>query len=348
MTDEFNNLQKLVWEKLDNANRVLINIHVNADLDSIGSALGLRSVLKTMGKNVTVFTPEPIAPEKANRAKQLIGFSEILFSDILDLNLTNYDLFVCLDSDNPGRISRNKALTFPLSVPTLVIDHHHENTRFGETNLVIGHGHCTSEILYRLLLEKGLAVTPEVALCFFMGIITDTDRFRFEGPTSADSYKVAGELIEIGNLDFPRIIWELQSKSNAYLQVMGSSLSQAKEYFSGKALLSKLTWADAIKYGQGPEFIKDIYRVTADTMSDSDSAYVSILIYQLGETLWGISIRSNNPNHAEIDSSLIARKFPKGGGHVHGAGAVANGSLEEVEQLVLKNIQECYPDLGQP
>ena len=348
MSDQIKKLAPLIWSEIQKANKILLNIHVTADLDSIGSALGLKQILENLGKQVTVISPESIANEKAQHAEKMLGFKDILYKEITDLDLSNYDLFICLDIGQPSRISRNHKLTFPLSIPTIVIDHHKDNSQFGEINFIEGLGHCTSELLYWLCMEWKINISPETAKCFFMGILSDTDRFRFEGVTSSDTFRAASDLIEIGNINFPELMWENQSKGNKFLKAYGYFLGQCHEVFGGKVLLSTITFADLRKFDLEESSMKTIYRIVSDTLSDSETSYITAVIYQLNPTLWGLSIRTDNPHHFDRDSSLIARQFPGGGGHVHGAGATMTGEFAEVEKTLLDNIQKVYPDLGQP
>ena len=41
------------------------------------------------------------------------------------------------------------------------IDHHHDNTRFGTANLVVDGASCTAEIIWELLPDLGVELTPD-------------------------------------------------------------------------------------------------------------------------------------------------------------------------------------------
>src|SRR5436190_24131649 len=50
----------------------------------------------------------------------------------------------------------------------LNIDHHHDNTRFGTVNLVVGDASCTAEILWELSKELRVELTPTMAECLYV------------------------------------------------------------------------------------------------------------------------------------------------------------------------------------
>ena len=79
----------------------------------------------------------------------------------------------------------------------LNIDHHHDNTRFGDLNLVDVEASCTAEIVYDLARLLGAEITAEMAAALYVGLITDTGKFMYEN-TNAHTHRVAAELIDAG------------------------------------------------------------------------------------------------------------------------------------------------------
>ena len=63
------------------------------------------------------------------------------------------------------------------------IDHHHDNTRFGTANLVVDGASCTAEIIWELLPDLGVELTPEIAEALYIGLVTDTGKFQYENTT---------------------------------------------------------------------------------------------------------------------------------------------------------------------
>lgn len=347
MNPTIQKISPVIWEKIKTSSSILINLHLSPDQDSIGSSLGLKSILENMGKKVTIVSSDPIGKETSETARLMKGFDQIVFKDPSEVDMVQYDLFIILDSDATSRISRNSEFKIPLKIPTIVIDHHQSNPEFGDLNLVIKDGFCTSELLYWLCKQENVDIPKESALDFFIGMVFDTGQFRYPGPTSSDSYRAAADLIDIGEIDFPKLIWNSLSKKNSLIKAMGIAISRVEEYFGAKVLLTSLLESDVVSCGMGPESMNTLYRVLSDFMSDSKEASITALIYQLSKEKWGISLRSNNSDDYK-DVSLVAKKIPGGGGHMRAAGLSLDGELGEVKNKVINLIGETFPDLGQP
>ena len=71
----------------------------------------------------------------------------------------------------------------------LNIDHHHDNTRFGTINWVDGSASCTAEMVWDLMEDLGVTLTPAIGEALYVGLVTDTGRFMYEntGPRASSS-----------------------------------------------------------------------------------------------------------------------------------------------------------------
>ena len=77
------------------------------------------------------------------------------------------------------------------------IDHHHDNTRFGTANLVVGDASCTAEIVWRLAKELGVEITPEIAERALRRARHRHRRVQYEN-TTPEAHRMAADLIEAG------------------------------------------------------------------------------------------------------------------------------------------------------
>ena len=59
------------------------------------------------------------------------------------------------------------------------IDHHHDNPRFGNVNLIVPDASSTGEVLADVFPELGLALTPQIAEALYIALVTDTGRFQY-------------------------------------------------------------------------------------------------------------------------------------------------------------------------
>src|SRR5918911_4946810 len=129
--------------------RFLLVTHENPDGDALGSLLAMKLALEQLGKDVQIYlygdAPLP---------------REYSFMPLEDLRRRLPDdwrerVLVALDCANESRIGPEPA---PLNgAPlTIDIDHHHDNTRFGQLNLIEPRASSTGELLRELF--RGLDV----------------------------------------------------------------------------------------------------------------------------------------------------------------------------------------------
>jgi phosphoesterase RecJ-like protein len=347
MKEDIQTLSPQIWALVSQSQRVLINLHVGTDWDSLCSSFGLKLLLESLGKKADIFSAEPVDKEIVRKKYLLPGFDEIKYGKFSDLDLKKYDLFICPDSETPGRISRDEEIRFPLSIPTIVIDHHVVNSKMGEINLVVTDGICTSEIIYNLAKTWPVKITKECALCLYIGIWADTGQFIYQGTTSSDSYRAAADLIDIGEIDFPRVYFELSTTPSDVLKCTGFIESRAKSLFNHQVILTSATFADLAKFSLDAQSIEMIKNTVCHNFSFAEDAAISVFIYQKGIDWYKISFRSNNLVKFK-NVRDIAKRFPGGGGLNMAAGADLRLPFNEVKKQVLEKIRETYPDLGDP
>jgi phosphoesterase RecJ-like protein len=74
------------------------------------------------------------------------------------------------------------------------VDHHHDNSRFGDVNLIAADASSAAELVRDVLGELEVALTPEIAQALYVGLVTDTGRFQNTTPSAP----VAAELMDAG------------------------------------------------------------------------------------------------------------------------------------------------------
>ena len=82
------------------------------------------------------------------------------------------------------------------------IDHHQDNTLFGDLNLVDPHASSTAEVIVGILGAAGWPLTREVAEPLYVGLVTDTGRFGYTN-TRPQAHRVAAAMIEAGRRHRP-------------------------------------------------------------------------------------------------------------------------------------------------
>ena len=153
--------------------RFVVTTHENPDGDALGSLLATTLALRAAGKDAEMYLfgdlPLP---------------DEYRFMELADLrrggapDLTGRVL-VAVDCANESRLGRDAERLLRTAELVVDIDHHHDNTRFGDVNLIVPNASSTGEILRDVLRELGVELTPEIAEALYIAVVTDTGRFQY-------------------------------------------------------------------------------------------------------------------------------------------------------------------------
>ena len=80
---------------------------------------------------------------------------------------------------------------------SLDVDHHHDNTRFGDVNLIVPTRRRPARSCATCSRELGVELTPEIAEALYIALVTDTGRFQYSN-TTPKALRLAAELVEAG------------------------------------------------------------------------------------------------------------------------------------------------------
>ena len=142
-----------VADAIRSNDRFLLVTHENPDGDALGSLLATKLALDTLGKDSVMYLygDAPLPRE--------YGFMELSGIRRKPPDDAGERVLVALDCANETRMAPDTTLleNAPL---TLDIDHHHDNSRFGEVNLVVGDASSTGEVLRDVFAELGVELTP--------------------------------------------------------------------------------------------------------------------------------------------------------------------------------------------
>src|SRR5689334_3769267 len=179
-----------VAEELRAGDRFLLTTHEGPDGDALGSLLATHKLLQQLGKDSVMFLAAKEFPLPVEY--RFLPLEEVFHAPPVDLVDR---VVVFLDCGNIDRMPVDFLRRDDARI--LNIDHHHDNTRFGNVNLVDTRASCTAEILYRLVRPLGAEITPDIATALYVALVTDTGRFMYEN-TGPAAHRMAAELIEEG------------------------------------------------------------------------------------------------------------------------------------------------------
>ncbi|HKC77040.1 MAG TPA: bifunctional oligoribonuclease/PAP phosphatase NrnA [Gaiellaceae bacterium] len=311
---------KAIADALERHDRFLVVTHENPDGDALGSLLATTLALGQLGKDAVMYLPgkTPLPREYA-----FMPLGELVREAPAD---AAERVLLAVDCAKEDRIGDPDAITrAPLVVD---IDHHHDNTRFGDLNLIVADASSTGEVLRDVFAELGVELTPELAEPLYIALVTDTGRFQYAN-TTPKSLRLAAELVEAG-ADVHAVFQEVyESLEFAKLKLLARALDRAEVLEGGRIVVSHLVRDDFVEAGAAEPYSEGII----DYLRAVEGAELAVLIReQLGESphAYKGSLRSSID---ELDVSVIARTFG-GGGHRQAAGFSSSDSLAEIVERV--------------
>src|SRR2546429_8748174 len=222
-----------VADAIRSHDRFLLVTHENPDGDALGWILALKLALAQLGKDsvMSLYGDAPLPVEYA-------------FMPLDELRRRLPDdwrerVLIAVDCANETRIGPEPE---PLDGAPLVLDinHHHDNTRFGQLNLIVPNASSTGEVLRDVFAELGVELTPEIAEPLYIALVTDTGRFQYSN-TTAKSLRLAAELVEAG-ADVHRIFRSVyETVQFAKLKLLARGLGRAQIYDGGRPGLPHLS-----------------------------------------------------------------------------------------------------------
>jgi bifunctional oligoribonuclease and PAP phosphatase NrnA len=208
------------------------------------------------------------------------------------------------------------------------VAHHHDNSRFGDVNLVIPDASSTGEILHDLFRELGIGLTPDIAEALYIALVTDTGRFQYTN-TTPKSLRMAAELVEAG-ANVHQVFQDVyENVAFAKIKLLARALEKARVYEGGRLIVSDLARDDFAAAGAEEPFAEGII----DYLRSVEGAEIVALIRE-PPTQNGPTRRVSLRTRAEgIDVSAIARKSG-GGGHRQAAGFSSEASTGEIVDFI--------------
>ena len=307
-------LHTAIRNMIQEAENIVIASHIRPDGDAIGSLLGLGLAILENGKNVQMILKDGVPG----------SFRFLTGSELVETSVKGEaDCFIvvdCSDLERTGDI-------LPGHSPDLVIDHHITNLHFGKLNLVEPQAVATTVLLAKYMESWGLSISVPVAEALTTGLITDTLGFRTSN-MNPEALRIAADLMEKG-ANLPELYMKAMfQRSFEAVQFWGAGLANIQR--TERIIWTVLTAADRKLVGYPGKDDADLINVLS-TVRDAD---VALIFVESDNQHIKVSWRAK----PGLDISGIALQFG-GGGHPAASGASIPGSLEEVQQKVLRATQ---------
>lgn len=304
-----------------------ITSHARPDGDAIGTEVALALALRQMGKEVRVIN--------ADRHPSVYDFLPGI--EVIEIGrrfTESYDALIILECSDVTRtglpdLERHFIIN---------IDHHQNTQPYGDLNWVDDKAAAVAEMVFLIMKEIGVDITPEIATNLYVAIMTDTGSFQFSN-TSARTFEIAQELVGSG-ADPSKIAQSVyMSHSHSKLLLLSKILDTLEIHPSRKIAWVSLT--------------QEMLRETGGSVAEAegvvnyplsiDGIVMVAFFKEESKDKYRVSLRSKD--HYNV--SQAAEAFG-GGGHINAAGLWAEGNLDEVKKQVINRVErvlnETPPD----
>ncbi len=315
----------LIAEKLRGAHRVLVHSHVRPDGDAVGSVLALGFALRAEGIPTVEMWSEDGVPEAL---RFLDGADKIQRPPP---EPRRFDVVVAVDTAVRSRGGESLLRAIAPGAFLINIDHHGTNDAYGDLNHIDPFSPATGQILFDLLTETAMPMSPAIATALFVAIATDTGFFQYSG-TTARTHEIAASLIRAG-VDSPQVASALNDNApRRRFELMRVFLDHAIFENEGQVASSYLLLNDLDNAGANGEDVEGLINLIRGV----DGVKVAVIFEELADGKVRVSMRSKSPS---VDVSAICMRFG-GGGHPAAAGARLTGEMEEVRAQVLNAVND--------
>lgn len=291
----------------------LIVVHRDPDLDAIGSALAFSLMLDQFNTKSTIW----MAGQDTQPFAHLPGAERL--SQILPMP-EHIESIYAIDCAQLDRIKDHKELERYKSASLINIDHHPDNSMFGQVNLI----EIVSSVgeLLTQFFQDFAEITPAMAECLYRAIVFDTGRFQHSSVT-ADTLDCAALLVRRGVI--PNVVAEeIYSRNDA-------------SYFSTiKRGLEQLTINEELGYVY--TVIPNCEQSEGYEMIDFIRTLKDVEVFAVFRELPNRLIKVNLRSRSFFDVSNFAHQFG-GGGHKKAAGIAQKGDLKAITETVITALE---------
>lgn len=312
-----------VCDELRRHQHIALTSHVRPDGDSLGSALALAWALQALGKDARVVMRDR-APVPLN---EFPGVDEIEVAATVPETTEAVVVLECGDLARTGLDGLER-------YQVVNVDHHPGNTGFGAVQWFDGSAAACGELVFEIITELGVPLTPDMATQLLVAIVTDTGSYRYAG-VSPRTFTISARLLEAG-ADPVAVARKLYDGNTlGRLRLQGAVLQSMELVDAGRVASLHLDLPTMAASGADPEDTDGLINQPL-----SVKAIQAVVFFKQAEGgQYRVSLRSKG----DIDVGKVARSFG-GGGHKNAAGCTLSGPLADLrEQVFARLLPEVAP-----
>jgi phosphoesterase RecJ-like protein len=307
--ESFSSRAATAWQLITNAQKITLLAHQKPDPDALGACSALSLLFSSLGKKTEVIYPGAGRDSLPYTIENLQENKHTFIPDLI------------ISCDTPVRAR----LYFPegfLTIPLIVIDHHHGNTLQGAVQFVDTSITSSCELVYQLITAWGQLISPEMANQLLFGVLCDTLNFRVSGTTATALRNAAGLIDQGANIHALSQKMILHSNPEV-LKLWGTLLTQVHYNTSKTALWVVCSQQLLTQYNLPDEALNGFIAMLSQTMTTD----IIILFYEWqGKSKASLRSKKTNVN-------AIAKQLG-GGGHIYASGITSDLTLVELVDKV--------------
>ena len=304
-------IKQQILDKIESYNTIIVSRHIRPDGDAIGSTKGLVKILRDTYPEKKIY----LVNEDFSNYLSFLGGEDTVSEEVYDGALQ-----IVIDTGTKDRISNSN---FKKAKEIIKIDHHIEADPYGDINWVEDFRSAACEMIadFYITFKDRLKMSPEAATYIYLGMVTDSGRFRFEGVTG-ETMRLAGALLDCG------VNTEMLF---ANLYVDEFETLKLKSYVYDNIQLTK----NGVAYIYMSEDVQKQFNLSLEDASN----VVSELSNIRGSLIWIAFIYNKSKNNIRVrlrsrflGINDLAKEY-HGGGHNMAAGATVY-SEDEMQELI--------------
>ena len=314
-----------IIHQVNRSNHILIASHSDPDGDAVGSLLALGLALSKIGKKTTLYNKSTIPA--------VYRFLPAVKRIVHRVKKPNcYDTAFVLDCGDISRLGPDWESIGKIGC-IINMDHHITNTGFGDIQCVDTEACATSEIIYRLIIEFGIAIDRQIATCIYTGILTDTGSFRFSNTNQA-AFAISREMADIGVEPYDIAQQVFGTYSLGRIKLLNLALNSIEISDNGKLSIMTVTKRMLDMTGTHPEDVDGLINYARRIQDVKVAALIQEpkngSIESQQRRKYHVSLRSDG----SVDVAAIASAFG-GGGHYSAAGFQIETTLGDLKSDII-------------
>jgi phosphoesterase RecJ-like protein len=300
--------------------------HEEPDGDAIGSQVALALALRRLGKHVISVRLDGVPPALSflNGECAIERYAPERHTE----SIFGAGVIFLLDSSAPSRLGEMAALVERSTALTINIDHHRDNTFFGDINFIRFGAGGTAELVFEVVQAIGAPIEGAIAEAIYVGICTDTLGFKYIDP-EGNMIGIVAELVR-GGIDVEKLQERLYYlRPDSYLEDM-AGLMKNVVYEDGGGI----AWFAIPKSAHLTYYQRELASETLHQLLSMEKIKVVVMLHE-GKSGVEVWLRSKT----DVDVGKVAQALG-GGGHRTASGVLIKGmSVNKAVRAILTQVR---------